>query len=66
MRIVIATRFKPEDEWENSPAVEFDGTVEEYFWSRTPDWALKGRTIREFIQLCIDAGTLKIVEPENW
>ena len=67
MRITLATRFKPEDEWETTTDTDFDGTFAEYIESRKPEWDhIKALSLKEYVQKQVDAGTLKIIEPANW
>ena len=67
MHITLATRFKPEDEWETTTDTDFDGTFAEYMESRKPEWGhIKALSLKEYVQKQVDAGTLKIIEPANW
>ena len=67
MRITLATRFKPEDEWETTTDTDFDGTFAEYMEFRKPNWEhIQKLSLKDYIQQAVDAGTLKIIEPANW
>ncbi len=64
MRIIIASLNMSTNEFENTTDIEYDGTFEEYVYSRTPE--VNGMTSMEVFQSSIDAGLIKVIEPKQW